>query len=255
MTVRYGHDLAKQILDEDGKVVRVVPRGESLTLSKRDRCKLVPSAPERVQAIRSIFSWYVNQGSGFKGVADRLNQQGLPSPRGGRWSNKHRDGWAMTTIREMLMNPAYTGDFVWNRRSSAKFHRIENGRAVPRKAVATGTLAPNRPGDWVVVKDAHPALISRTLFQAASSKRQSRRLDPSEYRYRTGHGAHSSFLLTGLIRCLQCGHTWQGYTTNKDRKRNDGSAVKTLGYACGGYVTKGNTCCQRAVIPKEEVEE
>ncbi len=255
MIVRYDHDLSKQILDEDGKVVRVVPRGESLTLSKRDRCKLVPSAPERVQVIRNIFSWYVNQGLGFKGIADRLNQQGLPSPRGGQWSKKHRDGWAMTTIRDMLMNPAYVGDFVWNRRSSAKFHRIEKGRAVPRKAVATGALDRNRPDDWVVTKDAHPALISRTVFQAAKSKRESRRLDPSEYRYRTGHGAHSPFLLTGLIRCLQCGHTWQGYTTNKGRKRNDGSAVKTLGYACGGYVTKGNSCCKRFVLPKEEIEE
>ncbi|MCJ7751396.1 MAG: recombinase family protein, partial [Armatimonadetes bacterium] len=255
MTVRYGHDLSKQILDEDGKVVRVVPRGESLTLSKRDRCRLVPSAPERVQVIRSIFPWYVNQGLGFKGIADRLGEQGVPSPRGGRWSNKHRDGWAMTTIREMLMNPAYVGDFVWNRRSSGKFHRIEKGRAVPRKAVATRTLDRNRPDDWVVTKDAHPALISRSLFQAARIKRESRRLDPSEYRYRTGHGARSPFLLTGLIRCTQCGHTWQGYTTNKGRKRNDGSAVKTLGYACGGYVTKGNSCCKRFVLPKEEVEE
>ena len=107
----------------------------------------------------------------------------------------------------------------------------------------------NRPDDWIVVKDAHPALISRTLFQAARTKRESRKRDPSEYSYRTGHGAHSTFLLTGLIRCLHCGHTWQGYTTNKGRKRTDGTAVKTLGYACGGYVTKGKSCCQRVVLP------
>jgi hypothetical protein len=113
----------------------------------------------------------------------------------------------------------------------------------------------NRPDDWVVVKDAHPALISRTLFQAAQSKRQSRKLDPSQHSYRTGHGAHSPFLLTGLIQCQCCGHTWQGYTTHKGRKRTDGSAVKTLGYACGGYVTKGKSCCTRLVLPKDEVEE
>jgi len=107
----------------------------------------------------------------------------------------------------------------------------------------------NRPDDWIVVKDAHPALISRALFQAARTKRESRKRDPSEYSYRTGHGAHSTFLLTGLIRCLHCGHTWQGYTTNKGRKRTDGTAVKTLGYACGGYVTKGKSCCQRVVLP------
>jgi DNA invertase Pin-like site-specific DNA recombinase len=255
MTVRYDAELSKQILDGDGNVVRVVPRGESLTFSKRDRCKLVPSTPERVQVVRSIFSWYVTQGLGFKGIADRLNREGVPSPRGGKWSQKHRDKWAMTTIRDMLTNPAYVGDFVWNRHSFAKFHRIEKGRAVPRKGIPGPGPERNRPDDWVVTKDAHPALISRTLFQAARSKRESRRRDPSQYSYRTGHGAHSPFLLTGLITCQRCGHTWQGYTTHKGRKRTDGTSVKTLGYACGGYVTKGKSCCTRLVLPKEEIEE
>ena len=106
-----------------------------------------------------------------------------------------------------------------------------------------------------MTKDAHPALISRTLFQAARSKRESRRRDSSQYSYRTGHGARSPYLLTGLIRCMHCGHTFHGYTTHKGRKRTDGSSVKTLGYACGGYVTKGKSCCKRLVIPKEETEE
>lgn len=254
MTVRYDHDLSKQILDEDGNVVRTVPRGERLTFAKSDRCRLVPSTPERVQVVRNIFSWYVTQGLGFKGIADRLNQEGAPSPRGGRWSTKHRDGWAMTTIRDMLINPAYVGDFVWNRHSFARFHRVEKGRAVPRKGIPGPGPNHNRPDDWVVVKDAHPALISRTVFQAARSRRESRRREPGQYSYRTGHGTHPPFLLTGLIRCLHCGHTWQGYTTHKGRKRTNGSSVRTLGYACGGYVTKGRSCCQRFVFPKEEVE-
>jgi DNA invertase Pin-like site-specific DNA recombinase len=255
MVVRYDYDLSKQILDEDGNVVRVVPRGQSLTLSKQDRCKLVPGSPERVQVVRLIFTWYVVEGLGFRGIADRLNRLGIPSPRGGNWSPKHKDKWAMTTVRDILLNPAYCGDLVWNRHSFGKFHRIEQGRAVPRTARPGAGPDHNRPEDWIIVKDAHPALISRTLFQAAKSKREARKQDPGQYGYRTGHGAHSPFLLTGLLRCLHCGHTWQGYSTQKGRKRADGSAVKTLGYACGGYVTKGTSCCQRYVLPKEEIEE
>ncbi|MFB3881000.1 MAG: recombinase family protein [Armatimonadota bacterium] len=255
MIVRYDYDLSKLILDEDGKVTRTVPRGESLALSKRDRCRLVPGASERVRVVRIIFHWYADLGWGFKRIADRLNQQAIPSPRSGKWSKQHRDGWSMTTVRAILMNPVYVGDLVWNRRTSGKFHRIEKSRAVPRKATAIGALDRNRPDDWVVVKDAHPALISRSLSQAANAKREARRLDPSEYRYRTGKGARSPFLLSGLIRCQQCGHNWQGYTTNKGDKRNDGTSVKTLGYACGGYVTKGTACCKRYVLPKDEAEQ
>lgn len=64
----------------------------------------------------------------------------------------------------------------------------------------------------------------------------------------------SPYLLTGLIHCLRCGHRWQGYTTQKGRKRTDGSQPRNFYYACNGYITKGNSCCQRAVIPKDLIE-
>jgi DNA invertase Pin-like site-specific DNA recombinase len=255
MVVRYDHDLSKQILDEDGNVTRVVPRGESLALSKRDHCTLVPSAPERVRVVRDMFSWYTHHGLGFKGIADRLNQQDIPSPRGGAWSGTHRDKWAMTTVRDILLNPVYTGDFVWNRHSFAKFHRIEKGRAVPRRAAAGAGPDENSPSDWIVVKDAHPALISRTLFADAQQRRQERRRGPEGVSYRSGRGAKSPYLLGGLIQCQRCGQNWQGYSTQKGRKRKDGTATKTYYYACGGYVAKGNAVCERSVLPKEPIEE
>jgi len=254
MTVRYEQDCSKSILDEEGRVVRTVPRGESLNFTKRDRCRLVPSAPERVEVIRNIFAWYVNNGLGFKGIADRLNHLGLPSPRQG-WSHIHQNKWAMTTVRDMLLNPAYVGDFVWNRLTFAKFHQIAQGRAVARKSLPGSGPERNRPEDWLVVKDAHPPLISRSLFEQAQRKRQERHLDTSQYAYRTGHGSHSSFLLSGLIHCSRCGHNWQGYSTTKGRKRNDGSSVKNYYYACGGYVGKGNSVCQRSVIPQQMIED
>ncbi len=192
-----------------------------------------------------------------RGAPDSLRTllRAVPSPLDKHdWSRKHRDGWEMTTIRDMLMNPAYVGDFVWNRHSFAKFHRVAQSRAVSLKGLLHSGPDHNHPDDWVVSKDAHPALVCRSLFLAAKNRRESRRRDPSQYSHRTGHGARSPFLLTGIIRCLQCGHAWQGYTTHKGRKRTDGSSVKTLGYACGGYVTKGKSCCKRLVIPKEEIE-
>jgi len=255
MTVRYEQDCSKSILDEEGNVLRQVPRGEALNLTKRDRCRLVPSAPERIEVIRNIFSCYVHEGLGFKGIAERLNRQGVPSPRGGYWSRTHRQQWAMTTIRDLLLNPAYTGDFVWNRLTFAKFHRIRQGQAVARPGVAQGGFEQNRPEDWVVVRDAHPPLISRTLFEEAQRKRRERRAKLTDHFYRSGRGANSSYLLSGLIRCERCGHNWQGYHTTKGRKRADGSNVRTYYYACGGYVSKGNSVCRRAVIPQQWIEE
>ena len=255
MTVRYDYDLSKQTLDEDGNVTRVVPRGERLTFSKSDRCKLAPSSSERVETLRSIFTWYVHHGVGAKTIADRLNQQGIPSPRSGNWSKMHRDKWSMSTIREILRNPAYVGDMVWNRLSFGKFHRVEKGRAVPRRYRPGAGPDENRPDDWVVVKDAHPALISRALFETGQAKREARRTANGGHTYRTGSNHTSPYLLSGVIRCTHCGHKWQGHTAVKGRRRKDGSNVRTPYYICGGHVTKGNTCCRRSTIPKEMIEQ
>jgi len=104
------------------------------------------------------------------------------------------------------------------------------------------------------VRDAHPPLISRTLFEEAQRKKELRGRGIGRRTYRCGCGATSPYLLTGLIHCFRCGHRWQGYTSVKGRRRNDGSQARNYYYACNGYVTKGNTCCQRSVIPKDLIE-
>ncbi|MFB3882427.1 MAG: recombinase family protein [Armatimonadota bacterium] len=254
MVVRYDYDLSKRILDERGNLTRVVPRGERLTLAKSDRCKLVPSDPARVETLRSIFAWYVHHGMGPKLIADRLNQQGVPSPRSGHWSAVHGDKWSMGTIREILRNPAYVGDMVWNRLTFGKFHRVEQGRAVPRRYRPGEGPQQNRPDDWVVVRNAHPALIPRALFETCQAKREARKTANGGHTYRTGSNHTSPYLLAGLIRCTHCGHRWQGHTAIKGRRRKDGSNVRTPYYICGGHVTKGKSCCQRSVIPQALIE-
>jgi site-specific DNA recombinase len=56
--------------------------------------------PQQAEIVRRIFQEYV-AGYGLKGVALRLNADGIPSPRGGVWvANK---------VRALLTNPAYAG--------------------------------------------------------------------------------------------------------------------------------------------------
>ncbi|TET33106.1 MAG: hypothetical protein E3J72_17850 [Planctomycetota bacterium] len=47
--------------------------------------------------------------------------------------SRRSDGlWSAGTIRDILRNPTYTGDLVWNRRASGKIHKIKNSPAVRR---------------------------------------------------------------------------------------------------------------------------
>jgi hypothetical protein len=56
------------------------------------------------------------------------------------------------------------------------------------------------------------------------------------------------------MTCAECGHHYQGRTVRKGLRRKDGSAVRTLYYACGGYITKGRAVCQQRLLPKEHLE-
>ncbi len=248
--VRFMQDGSKQVLGQGGAAQRTLQPGERLMVSKEDRARLVLSAPERVEVVSKIFGLYVHEGLGYKGIANQLNAEGVASPRNGRWGSGK---WSMTTVREIVGNPTYSGDMTWNRRSMAKFHRIEGGRAVSAPKMRMKVVEENDEGDWIVSKGSHPAIIPRQQFDKAQARRRERR-DFYKRNYRRGRGAISDYLLTGVIECARCGHHWQGYTQRRGRRRKDGSQVKTKYYACGGYVTKGNSVCRRCVIQKDVIE-
>ncbi len=253
MIVRYMPDGSKQVLDENGELQRTLRRGDKLRVSKQDRARLVPSDPVRVAVVQEIFRLYVREGLGFRTVAARLNEKGVPSPRNGQWSRMHSEHWAMTSIRDILMNPAYAGDAVWNRRSFAKFYRVSGKAPVAAPKVRQRVIDRNDKEDWLVTRDAHPAIVPRRLFDEAQRLRKQRRGRPTQA-YRGGRGAKSNYLLSGVIVCDRCGHRWQGYRTNGGKKRKDGSRSINEYYACGGYVMKGNSVCGRDIIRRDVIE-
>ncbi len=51
LTLRYNQDGTKAVLDEHGKFQRTLERGESIAVSRKDHCTLVPSDPVRVALI------------------------------------------------------------------------------------------------------------------------------------------------------------------------------------------------------------
>jgi len=253
-SVRFMEDGSKQVLDGDGNVTRVVPRGERPQFTKRDRSRLVLGHPDRVALIRQIFDWYVMEGIGYKGIAERLNRSNLPTPTGGTRKTSKSSRWCATTIMSILQNRLYIGDMVWNRLSFAKFHKISAKRpAATRNFPGHG---PNRNGqeDWIVHNNNHPAIITRTKFDQAQKRRAATAKFGYANTHNVGRGARSPYLLSGLIKCSRCGHKWIGYTVNTGRRRKNGSNIKTLYYACSGYVNKGKAVCERRVIGKDVLE-
>jgi len=74
--LRFQPDGSKLLLDETGATVRNLARGERLQVSKRDRSRLAPSAPERVETVRRIFTMSAEDGMGLRAIANSLNVDG-----------------------------------------------------------------------------------------------------------------------------------------------------------------------------------
>ncbi len=258
--LRFMPDGTKQVLDESGCLLRSLERGESINISKRDRARLIPSSPDRVDVVRRIFRMSAEENRGFRSIAGVLNEDKVPTPRGPSWARIYNGQWTASTIRAILVSPVYAGDMVWNRRTDARFHRISDGRAIERRDVYGARLVPNPEQDWIMVRDAHPALIDHRLFRLAQETRQGR---PTAAKQRGLNprvvggwkGQRARFLLSGLVRCARCGGRYEGCRRTKGKPRNDGTRVHTYYYGCGSYIRRGKTACSFGPVGQAALEE
>jgi DNA invertase Pin-like site-specific DNA recombinase len=92
--------------------------------------------------VRLIFSWFAS-GTPLTEITRRLNERGIPSPRGKQWSR--------STVFKILQNPRYTGDMIFNRtRVSKRFKRA----------------TPKPKNEWIICKNAHEAIIPKEIADA-----------------------------------------------------------------------------------------
>lgn len=258
--LRYLPDGSKEVLDGSGDRIRVLAKGESIQVSKRDQARLVPSHEDRVAVIRQIFEAAAQDEKGLGAIAEQLNRMGVASPRGPLWARMYQGAWTKGTIRAILDNPAYTGDLVWNRRTDARFFQIQGGRAKERREAFGARLVPNPSEDWITVRDVHPALVSRRVFERA---RDVRTRKPTSV-LQTGQnprvvggwkGQRSRFLLSGIAFCARCGVRYEGRKCAKGKRRADGTHVVTYSYCCGSYIRKGKSACALGSVLQVSLEQ
>ncbi|MFQ5512004.1 MAG: recombinase family protein, partial [Candidatus Krumholzibacteriia bacterium] len=258
MTVRYLESGEKLLFEPHRNEPRRIPQGQPITKTKSDRARLVLGPPERARLIKRIFDMYLTEGLGFKSIAATLNEEGIPSPRDGSWSKNTNACWSSGTIRSILRNRLYTGDYVWNRGTQGKFNKIKGGRAVrvdrPRPSGKKRPRQMNPKQDWMVFPDTHPAIVSKEVFervQVEMAKRGRSRLGAP---HRSGRSKTAPYLLSGLVRCELCRHSFSGQRRKKGKPRRDGTYTMNYYYECSGFLQKGHSVCRGDLIRKEEIE-
>ena len=130
---------------------------------------------ETAPIVRRIFHEY-STGSGFTEIARRLTDDHIPSPRGA-------EQWFPQTIRAVLANRIYTGEYVSGRTQ----HELHRRRTMPEDT-------------WIRIQNHHKAAVSQAEFDAV----QERLLNPRRYVKRTAE-PDTYGELNEIAYCGHCG--------------------------------------------------
>jgi site-specific DNA recombinase len=195
-------------------------------------------ADDEASRVRELFQWVAVEGLSLAGVADRLYQQGVMTPKG-------RARWDKATIRGILLNPAYTGTAKYGK--TRLFPRSPGRRPkrgdppVPRKDKVTRPTMPAEQESIPV-----PPLVSRELFESVAERLRENRRRHREQK----QGAE--FLLGGLLICHRCNSGYCGR-----RPRQHGTERRYVYYRCLGtdrYRHAGETICSNKSISGAPLE-
>ena len=174
--------------------------------------------------VRQIFERCAG-GEGLKGIAKRLNAAGARTPRA---QQGRRNGWAPSSVREVLHRSLYRGEIVWNRTKK------RDGWGQKRRR--------DRPeADWLSVRIESLRIVPEALWRAAQARMTERR---ENYKRWTrgqggapdGRGVRTRYFLTGFGRCAVCRGSMQAVSRASSAGRN-------FRYVCATYWNRGASIC------------
>lgn len=192
----------------------------------RPRIKSIWVPDDRVVAGKPIHEWarhclveLAGKGATLDQLRDFCNTNGIPAPR--------QEFWGHTTWRSLLDTHCllqFAGYGVWNVRGKAQ--RV------------------NPPSEWIIVENAHPALITEAEAEQIIAARQlnkDKRFDKGYHRSKD-----SDFLLSGgLFTCARCGSNLLGIRKSRTHSY----------YVCGSQPHRRGMGCGTAVyVPHAEIE-
>ena len=184
-----------------------------LVAGKGKKTRLVIDETE-APTVRRVFDLYLHglNGNelGSKQIAAHFNARG-PTLRGAKWTR--------TRVHNMLADTAYMGEYVFN-----------------KKHVRTRSAKPE--SEWVRV--ALDPIVSPEVFRAVEAKRHQRSPAVTPARI-----VNSPTLLTGLLRCANCGAGMTLATGKGGRYRY---------YKCNTRIGQSIGACSTRAVPVERMD-
>ncbi len=217
-----------QIFREDG--ARKVRRGMSGLVARGKRAGgqvygYTPNPADRgnptivedeAEIIERIFKDYAS-GMSPRAICARLNAEHVQPPRGRLWAASALYGGAARGTG-ILRNHQYAGKIVWNKTMAVKDPDTGNR-----------THRANPQSEWQTADAEHLRIVSDDLFNLVQ-----RQLAERAYEKHANPNVHRrpKHLLSGLMRCAQCGGTIAVQGTNKSGRTRLHCSARAYSGAC-----------------------
>lgn len=167
---------------------------------------------KEAKVVRKIFDMR-QKGYSLIDISVELNKLGYKTKRGTEFKKN--------SLYDLLKNEKYIGNYIYGK-GTKDDHRNLNENMIRHE----GTI---------------PAIISKEVFEAVNKKKEDKKESTASKNF---------YLLTGLIKCGECGSTYTG-TTQTTKKKN-GKVYKNQYYRCVSNTKIGK--CNSRMMKKELIE-
>lgn len=177
---------------EGNYVGAIAPYGYDKTkivVNKR-KCPTLTINKDEARVVKMIFDWYGNEGVGAVTICHRLNDMGIPTRSGKRWTR--------ATIQTILGNEHYIGKVRF-------YYRIASHSVIDQEIIKGTT----RNDDYSLCDGKHDSIIDEELFYKVQDKRNRKPKNKIS--------APLQNPLASILRC-QCG-SYMKYVTFRNKKR------------------------------------
>jgi site-specific DNA recombinase len=188
------------------------------------------------KTVRRIYSLY-NRGDSYRSIAHQFNAEGVKPPRPRSQKGK-KPAWTVSSVRSLILNPIYKGEYIWGRSEWIKDHETGKRRRYERPE-----------SEWIRKFDTSWQIVSEGIWSEAQKQMAQR---GGNYP-RTNSGAFdgksktragkSKYMLSGLLECAECGGGFYTVTRGRD-------------YGCGWRRDRGpDVCGNETRIQRADLED
>ena len=191
---------------------------------------------DEAKLVRLVFDKYAHTKMGYSGVAKWLNANGYRRPvrQNGRYAT-----FTDFAIKTILDNPVYTGKVVYGRYTMEKVQGTRNEYHRVMK------------DQYETYDGEHEAIISDELWNEVRAKRQAVAGRPQNH-----YGPKHTHVLSGIVRCPECGRPMYGNVSQVKKKDGSGKYPPKFYYICkNGRRASGKECTYLRNIREEVLDE